>query len=573
MAFTPGNDIHTFKANDTRIVGAGAGSDRYVLDTAVLSAGQRLSLFDPLGTNTLQLVGGLQVVSSQVTSNALQLTLSNGATLNVLGASSFRFQTGGNTIDGSGGLVQDFAAFVTQSLKASVPPAGVAPVQGGKVTVSPTGGTMAGEDLLSAAQAQSKSIASFGPVATSSTPYVNTLDSKVYWDKTQLTYSFNNSLPAEYQGNASLTNGWRSLNEGERTAVRSALADIDTLIAPDLQEVALNGDIRFNVAAMEAGVAAFAYYPGNSSLAGDMFLGADTPGLNFTQGAYGYSTIVHEMGHSLGLKHPFEGAAVLPAALDNTSNSIMSYTSFRNDEFIPTWNAATGRVSAVIGYKAGNTQFSLFDVHALHAAYGPEANTRTGNDTYTVAPRQFLTLWDAGGVDTINASQARGPSRVNLGDGTFSSINLQTTDDLIATALADLAAQGAPNANWIRDFVTTNIINNADILYNGENNLAIVQGAIVENLATGSGSDQVWDNAVDNHISTGAGNDTIYLGQGGFDRIDGGNDLDTIVFNVASTATQRAVQADGSLLVVGTGFAVQLVGVEVLHFTDQQITV
>ena len=47
---------------------------------------------------------------------------------------------------------------------------------------------------------------------------------------------------------------------------------------------------------------------------------------NPVAGNQGYETLLHELGHALGLKHPFEGATTLPAAQDNTANSIMSYT-------------------------------------------------------------------------------------------------------------------------------------------------------------------------------------------------------------------------------------------------------
>lgn len=43
-------------------------------------------------------------------------------------------------------------------------------------------------------------------------------------------------------------------------------------------------------------------------------------------GNYGYETLLHELGHALGLKHPFEDTTRLPTAEDNTSNSVMSYT-------------------------------------------------------------------------------------------------------------------------------------------------------------------------------------------------------------------------------------------------------
>jgi len=48
---------------------------------------------------------------------------------------------------------------------------------------------------------------------------------------------------------------------------------------------------------------------------------------NLTPGGYGYETLLHELGHALGLKHPFDGSVHLPASQDNTNNTLMSYTS------------------------------------------------------------------------------------------------------------------------------------------------------------------------------------------------------------------------------------------------------
>jgi serralysin len=42
-------------------------------------------------------------------------------------------------------------------------------------------------------------------------------------------------------------------------------------------------------------------------------------------GNYGYELLLHELGHVLGLKHPFSGNIVLPQAQDNTNNTLMSY--------------------------------------------------------------------------------------------------------------------------------------------------------------------------------------------------------------------------------------------------------
>jgi hypothetical protein len=52
-----------------------------------------------------------------------------------------------------------------------------------------------------------------------------------------------------------------------------------------------------------------------------------TQNRNLTPGGYGYETLLHELGHALGLKHPFDGSINLPASQDNTNNTLMSYTS------------------------------------------------------------------------------------------------------------------------------------------------------------------------------------------------------------------------------------------------------
>lgn len=73
---------------------------------------------------------------------------------------------------------------------------------------------------------------------------------------------------------------------------------------------------------------------------------------NLAVGTQGYQTLLHELGHALGLKHPFESGGnpndVLSAAEDNTSNTLMSYTH--------------------IG--APKSTFSPYDIAALNWLYG-----------------------------------------------------------------------------------------------------------------------------------------------------------------------------------------------------------
>ena len=46
----------------------------------------------------------------------------------------------------------------------------------------------------------------------------------------------------------------------------------------------------------------------------------------WSRGTFNFYSLIHETGHALGLKHPFEGSVTLPSSLDNRSQTVMSYT-------------------------------------------------------------------------------------------------------------------------------------------------------------------------------------------------------------------------------------------------------
>ena len=88
------------------------GTTPISLSAALLTPNQQITISDSPGINTLRLVGGLEIVGSSVSNTAVQLTLNNGALVTLLGAESFRFQTGGDAITGVGSLEENFSSFV-----------------------------------------------------------------------------------------------------------------------------------------------------------------------------------------------------------------------------------------------------------------------------------------------------------------------------------------------------------------------------------------------------------------------------------------------------------------------------
>ncbi|WP_309629980.1 matrixin family metalloprotease [Brevundimonas sp.] len=129
--------------------------------------------------------------------------------------------------------------------------------------------------------------------------------------------------------NAAFINSFQPLTLTQTEAARTALRLWGEASGITFFEVPSGmGDIRFANFDFSlggpnppSGAAAYAYYPG-AGLGGDVFVGST----NFTS----VQLFLHEIGHSLGLRHSFDGASVLPRALDNWASTVMSYTSGGN---------------------------------------------------------------------------------------------------------------------------------------------------------------------------------------------------------------------------------------------------
>jgi Ca2+-binding RTX toxin-like protein len=127
ISFTKGDDIIIPTGSPTEpgntFLG-GAGNDTYII-TSLIAPNTIAAIVDTEGSNVIQLNDGLQIASSNFTSNGVELTLSNNAKVRILnvGASNYSFQVGANATINDTAPSQTFNQFAT-ILGASVPGSG-----------------------------------------------------------------------------------------------------------------------------------------------------------------------------------------------------------------------------------------------------------------------------------------------------------------------------------------------------------------------------------------------------------------------------------------------------------------
>jgi hypothetical protein len=100
----------------------GQGNDTYIL-TSLIPASAVINIIDTEGTNKIQLADGLSIASSIFQANATQLTLSNGATIIIQGASSFTYDVGANATAGDAAVAPNanYATFAAALGVATLP--------------------------------------------------------------------------------------------------------------------------------------------------------------------------------------------------------------------------------------------------------------------------------------------------------------------------------------------------------------------------------------------------------------------------------------------------------------------
>ena len=210
-------------------------------------------------------------------------------------------------------------------------------------------------------------------------------------------------------------------------------------------------------------------------------------------GSYNFFSLVHEIGHALGLKHPFEDTPRLSSNLDTRLYTVMSYTNAPKSLFVKVTSNPDGSASYSWFHVAPETPM-LLDIAVIQYLYGANNSYKTGNDTYTFDPRTpfFKTIWDAGGTDTISVANFTDGCEINLNAGSFSKITIKSD----STAGFD----------WITPPPTPT--------YDGTNNLCIAYNVVLENAIGSLGNDTLIGNSANNSLDGGPGNDTMNGGAG-----------------------------------------------------------
>ena len=106
--YSSGNDI-IIPTNNTTYRGL-KGDDIYVISKAIPSD-LSLSIVDTEGKNIIQLTDGLEILSTKFSSSAFQITLSNGAIINISAADKNSYEIGGNITSGIQGEQKNYLEF------------------------------------------------------------------------------------------------------------------------------------------------------------------------------------------------------------------------------------------------------------------------------------------------------------------------------------------------------------------------------------------------------------------------------------------------------------------------------
>ncbi|MGO4527334.1 M10 family metallopeptidase C-terminal domain-containing protein [Microvirga sp. 2MCAF35] len=371
---------------------------------------------------------------------------------------------------------------------------------------------------------------------------VNALLSGNSWSSNVIGYFFADSLSDYRYRTPSFVEGFQPVGSAHQQAVRNILEG-DAPSAP-------NGPSYMTLSSVEAVSNLSLYSTGNSpetiaigqsrllsrsmgyypdptfsdSRAGDVWLSKDIT--NVELGSFGYYTIMHELGHALGLKHGHEqddtgNPVVLTPERDSIEFSVMTYRTYVGDQDLDDFDAQSTPQTLM-----------MYDIAALQHLYGANFNTNNTDTVYNWSDTGsayvngvevgkgsdiFLTIWDGGGIDTYDFSTFDDEMIIDLTPGSWS---LFSRSDLAYLGDGHLARGNVFNA----------------LQYQND------PRSLIENAIGGDRKDTITGNAANNRLEGRYSDDTLSGGLGA-DTLDGGGENDWLDGG-----------ADGDMLIGGDGW-------------------
>lgn len=343
------------------------------------------------------------------------------------------------------------------------------------------------------------------------------------------------------------------LNENQKQAVRLALQEWSHIANIQFIETPLwsEGQLMFRQADMPTNIAAWTattFLSPRTIEKSDIVL--DKAANQYpVVGNYAYTTILHEIGHALGLKHPgnYNGVSgeedppYLPQNEDSMDATLMSYFNGR-----------------YVGINNDPTTPMLYDIATIQYLYGPNLSTYAGDSIHQFdGKNNAFTLWDAGGIDTIDSTAYSGSAMIDLRSGlsfvnrignTVFWVAFDTYIEEVISGNGDDMIHGNDEANSVianagNDYISglggedllygnsgqDSIYGNQadDILYGGQDNDILYGGQDNDTLYGGEHQDLLYGNLGNDLLYGNEGEDTIYGGAGD-DSLYGGKGSDTL---------------------------------------------